>query len=38
MMGGLLCMVVLMDEPEDGQMGQVSEQKLIVKWSPPNKH
>jgi hypothetical protein len=24
------------DQPEDGQTEQVSEQKLIAKWSPPN--
>jgi hypothetical protein len=28
---GLLRMVMLMDEPEDGQTEQVSEQKLIAK-------
>jgi hypothetical protein len=30
-MGGLLCMVLLVDLPEDGQTERVSEQKLIAK-------
>jgi hypothetical protein len=34
----LLHKVMLMDEPEDGQTKQVSEQRLIVKWSSSNKH
>jgi hypothetical protein len=37
-MGGLLCMVLLVDLPEDGQTERVSEQKLIAKWSSSNKH
>jgi hypothetical protein len=30
--------MMLMDETEDGKTKQVSEPKLIAKWSPPNKH
>jgi hypothetical protein len=30
--------VLLMDEHEDGQTEQVSEQKLITKWTSSNKH
>jgi hypothetical protein len=36
--GGLLRIVKLIDESEDGWTKQVSEQKLIAKWSSPNKH
>jgi hypothetical protein len=36
--GGLVHKVVLVDEPEDGQIERVLEQKLIAKWSSPNKH
>jgi hypothetical protein len=35
---GLLRMVVRMDKPEEGQTEQVSELKLIAKWTSPNKH
>ena len=36
--GGLLRMVMLVDELEDGQTEQVSEPKLIAKWSSSNQH
>jgi hypothetical protein len=37
-MGGLIRKVMRMDEPEDGQTKQVSELKLIAKWTSSNKH
>jgi hypothetical protein len=37
-MGGLLRMVMLVDELEDGQTEQVSEQKLIAKRLSSNQH
>jgi hypothetical protein len=34
----LLHKMVLMNGTEGGQTKQISEQKLIAKWSSPNKH
>ena len=35
---GLLRMVMLVDELKDGQTEQVSEQRMVVKWTSSNKH
>ena len=33
---GLIRRMMLMNRTEDGQTKQVSEQKMVTKWSPPN--
>jgi hypothetical protein len=35
---GLLRMVMVVDELKDGQTEQVSEQRMVVKWTSSNKH